>query len=38
MYGNEEEVGIAIANSGLKREDIFISKLLNKVFQSSLRG
>jgi 2,5-diketo-D-gluconate reductase A len=26
MYGNEEGVGEAVRNSGLKREEIFVSK------------
>lgn len=47
VYGNEESVGIAIKNSGLKREDIFLtSKVWNanqgyettiKAFEESLK-
>lgn len=32
MYGNEKEVGEAIRNSGLDREDIFVTSKLNNSF------
>jgi len=32
MYGNEEQVGIAVRNSGVKREDIFITTKIASAF------
>jgi 2,5-diketo-D-gluconate reductase A len=32
MYGNEKEVGEAVAESGLRREDVFVTSKLNNGF------
>src|ERR1700709_718849 len=34
MYGNEKEVGQAVAASGLAREDIFVTSKLNNGFHA----
>ncbi|MCU1478395.1 MAG: oxidoreductase [Subtercola sp.] len=34
MYGNENEVGQAVAASGLKREDVFVTSKLNNGFHA----
>jgi 2,5-diketo-D-gluconate reductase A len=34
MYGNEREVGEAIARSGLDRADVFVTSKLNNMYQS----
>ena len=34
MYGNEKEVGEAVAASGLKREDVFVTSKLNNGFHA----
>ncbi|UFS57440.1 aldo/keto reductase [Subtercola endophyticus] len=34
MYGNEKEVGQAVAESGLKREDVFVTSKLNNGFHA----
>ncbi|MEF2977545.1 aldo/keto reductase [Subtercola sp. YIM 133946] len=35
MYGNEKEVGEAVASSGLKRDEIFVTSKLNNGFHAT---